>query len=627
MAQMSSYHTVDEALVGDKRKAYVEGSKILASGPDADGRMVNLNIPISELRGESKADWEAEEGEPGFIANKPELSRVASTGSFNDLTDVPEIPAAQVQSDWNQENASEPDFIKHKPAIPAEQVQSDWNQTNVLAKDFINNKPTNVSNFINDAGYLTQHQDISGKADKSDMAIVEVLSKPDRKRIILKEGLEETVLIAHQDISEKADKSDLRIDAGSTGDKKKVVLGTGKEQEFLISHQDISGKQDAISDLSTIRSGAAAGATAYQKDVNGIPKADLTTAVQASLDKADTALQTHQDLSDYALKSELPEVPVKGVKVNGSSAVDAQGVANIDISGKQDTINDLSTIRSGAEAGATAVQPATLADYALKSDIAVKDVTVDGSSVVNAQGIAAIDLTGKQDTISDLSTIRSGAEAGATAVQPATLESYALKSELPSSDQLVPEVAADHSDAGKVLTVKTVSGGAEPDEIVWGDAGTIPPVGYSEDGYVLTAGSNKDYSWQPAQGGGGGGSSYTIAEVHGPYSLDQYNNVIIPLPSNKKIFVIKDIPTDGSDLKLVTPTLPAGEILDLYVDLTIPETDETSHYYFAEDANGNNINRIADCGDNSSYSSVDSGGYAFMHFFYKYFDSKCLTTE
>jgi hypothetical protein len=64
-----------------------------------------------------------------------------------------------------------------------------------------------------------------------------------------------------------------------------------------------------------------------------------------------------------------------------------------DVSGKQDTIQDLPTIRSGAAAGATAVQPA-----ALESGLAEK-----------------------QDTISDLSTIRSGAAAGATAVQPAAM--------------------------------------------------------------------------------------------------------------------------------------------------------------------------------------------------------------
>ena len=60
---------------------------------------------------------------------------------------------------------------------------------------------------------------------------------------------------------------------------------------------------------------------------------------------------------------------------------------------KQDVISDLSTIRSGAVLGSTAVQPSTL----------------------------STELSTKQDVISDLATIRSGAEAGATAVQPSTL--------------------------------------------------------------------------------------------------------------------------------------------------------------------------------------------------------------
>lgn len=58
-----------------------------------------------------------------------------------------------------------------------------------------------------------------------------------------------------------------------------------------------SGKQDAITDLATIRSGASAGATAYQKPSGGIPSTDLASAVQTSLGKADSALQSHQDIS------------------------------------------------------------------------------------------------------------------------------------------------------------------------------------------------------------------------------------------------------------------------------------------------------------------------------------------
>ena len=35
--------------------------------------------------------------------------------------------------------------------------------------------PTNVSAFTNDTGYLTQHQDISGKANSSDLSTVATL--------------------------------------------------------------------------------------------------------------------------------------------------------------------------------------------------------------------------------------------------------------------------------------------------------------------------------------------------------------------------------------------------------------------------------------------------------------------
>lgn len=65
------------------------------------------------------------------------------------------------------------------------------------------------------------------------------------------------------------------------------------EEVTLVDYIDdlLSGKQDVISDLATIRSGAAAGATAYQKPSGGIPKTDLASGVQTSLGKADTAFQ------------------------------------------------------------------------------------------------------------------------------------------------------------------------------------------------------------------------------------------------------------------------------------------------------------------------------------------------
>lgn len=92
----------------------------------------------------------------------------------------------------------------------------------------------------------------------------------------------------------------------------------------------IAGKQDIIDDLSTIRQGAAAGATAYQKPANGIPENDMSPEIQASLGKADTSLQEHQSLEEYYTKSE-------------TSAF---------LNEKQDVISDLSQIRSRANVGA-----------------------------------------------------------------------------------------------------------------------------------------------------------------------------------------------------------------------------------------------------------------------------------
>ena len=74
--------------------------------------------------------WAKEAQKPSYsyseITGKPTLSAVATSGSYNDLTNKPTIPVV----------------------------------------------PTNVSAFTNDAGYLTEHQDISGKANSEDLATV-----------------------------------------------------------------------------------------------------------------------------------------------------------------------------------------------------------------------------------------------------------------------------------------------------------------------------------------------------------------------------------------------------------------------------------------------------------------------
>lgn len=81
----------------------------------------------------------------------------------------------------------------------------------------------------------------------------------------------------------------------------------------------LAGKQDVIQDLESIRAGATAGATAYQKPQSGIPASDLAEAVRTSLGKADTALQSESDPTVPAWAKEA-NPPTEIFKVEYQSA-------------------------------------------------------------------------------------------------------------------------------------------------------------------------------------------------------------------------------------------------------------------------------------------------------------------
>ena len=68
--------------------------------------------------------------------------------TWDNINNKPTIPAAQVQSDWNQTNNTSLDYIKNKPTIPAAQVQSDWNSVSGLGR--ILNKPTLATSATTD---------------------------------------------------------------------------------------------------------------------------------------------------------------------------------------------------------------------------------------------------------------------------------------------------------------------------------------------------------------------------------------------------------------------------------------------------------------------------------------------
>ena len=97
----------------------------------------------------------------------------------------------------------------------------------------------------------------------------------------------------------------------------------------------------------------------------------LKTDIPATPDLSGFALKsdipTTPDLSRYALKTDLPIVPSKTSELLNDSGF---LISHQDISGKQDTIPDLASIRSGAALGATALQEhQSLADYSKTAEI------------------------------------------------------------------------------------------------------------------------------------------------------------------------------------------------------------------------------------------------------------------
>ena len=144
-------------------------------------------------------EWENAAVDYSNIANKPTLATVATSGSYDDLTDKPTIPAAQVQADYGQTDNTKIDYIKNKPnlatvatsgdytdlinkpTIPAEQVNSDWNASSGVAQ--ILNKP-NLAAVATSGSYsdLSNKPTIPAAQVNSDWnavsGVAQILNKP-----------------------------------------------------------------------------------------------------------------------------------------------------------------------------------------------------------------------------------------------------------------------------------------------------------------------------------------------------------------------------------------------------------------------------------------------------------------
>ena len=64
-----------------------------------------------------QADWSQENSSSvAYIKHKPSLATVATSGSYDDLTNKPTIPV-QTQADWTESSSDSPSYILHKPDL------------------------------------------------------------------------------------------------------------------------------------------------------------------------------------------------------------------------------------------------------------------------------------------------------------------------------------------------------------------------------------------------------------------------------------------------------------------------------------------------------------------------------
>ena len=211
--------------------------------------------------------------------------------------------------------------------------------------------------------------DITIEGGSGNVDLTDYYTKSETNALVNPKLSQVTLTQAEYDALQTKENNVLYVISDAEDIKFKTINGaqiTGEGNIEVATKSELNAKQDVISDLETIRSGAAKGATALQSVPSGYATEQWVNS--------QGFLKEHQDISNLATKQEL--------------------------NAKQDVISDLDTIRSGAAKGATALQsvPST---YALKSEIK----TVNGISLIGSGNIEiAKEWIGTQAQYDALST-------------------------------------------------------------------------------------------------------------------------------------------------------------------------------------------------------------------------------
>ena len=325
-------------------------------------------------------------------ADKDSLSKVAFSGSYNDL--------------------------KNKPSIPSK-----------------------VSELENDEGYLKHHQDLSGYATKGDLS--DGLGK--KQDVVtdlasIREGASKGATALQSVPSEYVTESELVGKGYATVSSVNAALGDKVDK--------VSGKQLSTEDFTAALKQKLEGLNNY----DDTEVRELITKLRGDFDTllngdTSTAIDTFNNIVAFlegiedtqSLKSILAAIELQIAEVNSKIPTKTSQLTND--SGFLTEHQDLSSYLTKKDAASTYLGINATAKFAEKATQATKAVQDAAGRNFTTTYATKAELNKKQDTISDLETIRSGAAKGATALQEhQDISHLATKEEIPSQSAILEAV-------------------------------------------------------------------------------------------------------------------------------------------------------------------------------------------
>lgn len=272
---------------------------------DLSGEIVAIKDRLNDINGSYiSIDKEGDFATKADIISINNRINSIDTSEFITIDDIPSLPEGLVTQEWVESQG----YIKTLPDLS---IYAKKSQLNDYA----------TKNWVNEQGFLTEHQDISGLATKSelsDYAKISILkdyakksSIPDISGLARIEDIPSVEgLVSQDDLNDYATKSQLE------GYVKTNTLNRYVKKSELPNISNIATKDDIPSveglvsqdDLSDYATKNQLNDYVKTNTLNRyVQKTDLNVLASKEW-VSDNFLTEHQDLSDYAKKSELPNL-------------------------------------------------------------------------------------------------------------------------------------------------------------------------------------------------------------------------------------------------------------------------------------------------------------------------------